>query len=127
MRRLPALTALLTAGTAALLGSAPAHAAQSACAPETGDWCTSVAAKKGRRYLELSTFSFRGTVKICVTGPKRRTCRSTPLRAQAHDVYRARLRWSTAFPDQGRGRYRVTFAPSVTAKQLGPTLSFRVR
>jgi hypothetical protein len=109
------------------LAAAPAHAAQSACAPETGDWCTSVAAKKGRRYLELSTFSFRGTVEICVAGPKRRSCRSTPLRRQAHDVYRARLRWSTAFPDQGRGRYRVTFAPSVTGKQLGPTLSFRVR
>ncbi len=127
MRRPAALLASSAVLAATAVGAAPAHAARSACAPETGDWCTSVAAKKGRRYLELSTFSFRGTVEICVAGPKRRTCRSTPLRRQAHDVYRARLRWSTAFPDQGRGRYRVTFAPSVTGKQLGPTLSFRVR
>lgn len=62
-----------------------------------------------------------------MAGPRRGTCRTATLRGTKAGVYRARLRWSTSFPDQGRGRYRVTFAPSVTGDPLGPTLSFRVR
>lgn len=123
MRRSPVLAAALSVGLVAL-APAPAVAASSACAPETGDWCTSVQKRAGRRYLTLTTFSFRGTVRICVRGPERRTCRTARLRATRDGIFQARLRWSRSFPDQGPGRYRVTFAPSVTGAQLGPTLSF---
>lgn len=127
MRRPAVLTLALVVGATALATAPAAGAAESACAPETGDWCTSVAEAKGRRYLQLTTFSFRGSVRICVTGPQRRTCRSATLRTTKDGLYRARLLWSRSFPDQGAGRYRVTFAPSVTGDRLGPTLSFRVR
>lgn len=105
---------------------AGASAATSACAPETGDWCTSVAKRGGERVLSLQTFSFRGSVKICVTGPQRRTCRSTKLRTTKDGLYRAALN-ADRFPDQGRGRYRVTFTPDVTDQRLGPTLSYTER
>lgn len=118
--------AVVVAGTVLGLPST-AVAATSACAPETGDWCTSVAQRDGRRVLALTTFSFRGSVRICVTGPRRRTCRTPRLRGTEDGLFRAALNWRTRFPNQGRGRYRVTFTPDVTGRKLGPTLSFTVR
>jgi hypothetical protein len=127
MRRPSLLALALAVGATALSAPSAATAATGACAPETGDWCTSVTKTDGRRSLQLTTFSFRGSVKICVRGPRQRTCRSARLRRTKDGVYRARLTWATSFPDQGAGRYRVTFEPSVTGDQLGPTLSFTER
>lgn len=126
MKRPVLVTALLTS-TAALAVPSAAGAATSACAPETGDWCTSVAKRKGERILSTETFSFRGTVRICVTGPKGRTCRTARLRETTAGLYRAALNWERSFPDRGRGRYRVTFTPDASGRKLGPTLSFTIR
>lgn len=122
----PALAlALLVGGTALALPGA-AGAATGACAPETGDWCTSVAKRDGRRVLALTTFSFRGSVKICVTGPQQRTCRTAKLRKTKDGIFRAAVNWRSGFPNQGAGRYRVTFTPDVSGDKLGPTLSFTI-
>lgn len=125
-RARPALALALVVGGGALALPAGATAATSACAPETGDWCTSVAKRKGERVLSLETFSFRGRVEICVTGPKRRTCRTARLRETRSGLFRAAVN-AERFPDQGAGRYRVTFTPDVSGERLGPTLSFTVR
>lgn len=125
----PARTAIalvLAVGGTALALPAGASAATSACAPETGDWCTSVAKRKGERVLYLETFSFRGSVKICVTGPQQRTCRSAKLRETKAGLFRAAIN-AKRFTDQGKGRYRVTFTPDVSNEKLGPTLSFTIR
>jgi hypothetical protein len=60
------LVALAASGALALVASA--NAGTSYCSP-TGDYCTSVARLQGLRYLRLSTFSFRGLVRICVKSP----------------------------------------------------------
>ena len=127
MKRPSLVAAALLSTTAALAVPSAAGAATSACAPETGDWCTSVAERDGRRVLSTETFSFRGKVRICVTGPKGRTCRAARLRETKAGTYRAALSWKRSFPDQGRGRYRVTFTPDASGRKLGPTLSFTIR
>jgi cbb3-type cytochrome oxidase cytochrome c subunit len=76
-------------------------------------------------YLRVGTFSFRGRVRICVTGPRGpRVCHSYPLRALANGMYEAKARWHGNYPSEGAGTYRVAFFWGAT--RLGPVLSFRV-
>jgi len=109
---------------AALALAASAAAATSYCSP-TGDYCTSVARQKHVRYLRLSTFSFRGRVKICVRDPRNlRTCHSYTLR-KAGLLYVVAVKWKSHFPNPGPGTYRVSFLLDTAA--LGPVLSFTLR
>jgi hypothetical protein len=98
--------------------------ARSSYCSRTGDYCTQVKRKSGRVYLGLSTFSFRGRYRLCVTTPVReRTCRVARLRRGAHGIYSSTVRWSKRFPKAGRGSYRVRWYYG--GSQLGPALSFR--
>jgi hypothetical protein len=113
---------LLVAAVGALAFAASSAAATGYCSP-TGDYCTSVARVHGLRYLQISTFSFRGRVKICVTDPTTaRVCRAFRLR-KVGPVWQVRVLWKRHFPNRGAGLYRVSFFYGPT--RLGPVLSFR--
>ena len=122
MRLLPVL---LIVGLLAVVGLAPtAQARSSSCSP-TGDYCTQVAKRHGKTVFVISTFSFRGRVKLCVTAPdKTRACKQVRLLSVGKGVYRSTKGWRANFRYKGKGVYRVTWAQSA---RLGPVLSFRVR
>ena len=105
----------------AFLAPASAQAGTTFCSP-TGDFCTSVARLKGLRYLRISTFSFRGLVKICVRDPSAApTCHSFRLR-KAGPLYQVKVLWKRHYPNRGAGVYRVGFYLGQT--RLGPVLGF---
>lgn len=118
------LTAMLVVGLAALALAASASAASNYCSP-TGDYCTSTAREGGAVFLRLSTFSFIGPIKICVTNPKsKRVCRTFQLKKRGA-MYQVKVRWHRNYPSAGPGRYRVGFFLGRT--RLGPILDFRIR
>jgi len=117
------LLALLLVLAAAL--PAGAGASSGYCSP-TGDYCTSVQRHRNDFHLRLGTFSFRGSVDICVIPPRGgTTCRSFTLRRRSHGIYAVGVHWRHHFPSKGAGTYRVRFRAS--GGKLGPRLSFRVR
>jgi hypothetical protein len=115
---------LAAAVLGALVAAAPAAAKTTYCSP-TGDYCTSVGRIQHVRYLRLSTFSFRGSVKICVRDPKAvRTCHSYRLR-KSGQLFQVKVIWKRHYPNPGPGTYRVTFF--LGAAKLGPALTFTLR
>jgi hypothetical protein len=120
MRAALAVVVVVAAGMLA----ASASASSRYCSP-TGDFCTSTQRVSGAVYLRLSTFSFGGPVKVCVTEPGGiRQCRTFRLRRRG-SVWQLSLRWATYFSPAGPGRYRVAFFLGRT--RLGPVLDFRKR
>jgi hypothetical protein len=116
--------AILVLGAIAgvLFVATSAQAGTTYCSP-TGDFCTSVARLHGLRYLRISTFSFRGLVKICVRDPNAtRTCHSFRLR-KAGSLYQVKVLWKRRYPNRGAGVYRVGFYLGPT--RLGPVLGFK--
>lgn len=109
---------------AAFALAASATAATNYCSP-TGDYCTSTAREGGAVFLRLSTFSFIGPIKICVTDPKaKRVCRTFQLRKRGA-MWQVKVRWHRNYANTGPGRYRVAFFLGRT--RLGPVLDFRIR
>jgi hypothetical protein len=109
---------------AGLAASSSASAASNYCSP-SGDYCTSTARVGGAVMLRLTTFSFSGPIRICVTDPtSKRVCKRFPLRKRS-GTWQASVRWHRHFPNAGRGRYRVAFFLGST--RLGPVLDFRIR
>ena len=120
MRLLFVAAAVLTA----LAVSSAASAASSYCSP-TGDYCTSTTRVTGTVLLRLTTFSFQGPIRICVTAPtRRRVCKTFRL-AKRGATWRTSVRWYRNFPNAGPGRYRVGFFIGPT--RLGPLLDFVIR
>jgi len=127
MRFISATAVLAAASLLVGIGAPTARAAEAYCSP-TGDYCTSVAKVGGKRFLRAGTFSFRGSVRMCVTPPRgRRECVSRRLESVRSSFLQASARWATWFTDHGRGLYRASFyAPEdVGGVQLGPFLYFR--
>lgn len=109
---------------AALAAGSAASAATNYCSP-SGDYCTSTAREGGAVFLRLSTFSFTGPIRICVTDPKaKRACRTFQLRKRGA-MWQVKVRWHRNYPSAGPGRYRVGFFLGRT--RLGPVLDFRLR
>ncbi len=123
---LAAASVLIASGGAA---TAPAAAASSYCSP-TGDYCYSATLRGGAVRLGLSTFSFRGRLRVCVTPPAggSRDCRTFRLRRTSDGIFQVDVKWSAHFPRHGPGTYRVSFAPATTGgAKLGPGTTFRRR
>jgi cbb3-type cytochrome oxidase cytochrome c subunit len=116
------LAVALAATLVALAVVPPAAARTSYCSP-SGDYCTSAQRRSGAVYLRISTFSFRGRVRICVRH-QTRVCHSYRLRAATHGLYEAKVRWYGNYPNQGTGTYRVAFFLGTT--RLGPILAFAI-
>lgn len=107
--------------SAALLVPAGAQAASGRCS-QSGDSCYSAGKRKGKVRLVFSTFSVRGRVETCVTGPRgaARECKRFLLRRGARGIYVVDVAWSAYFTPHGAGRYRVTFrAPGADAAYPG--------
>ncbi|CAA9579448.1 MAG: hypothetical protein AVDCRST_MAG88-3153 [uncultured Thermomicrobiales bacterium] len=106
-----------------LLPVAAADARSSFCSP-TGDYCTSVQKKRSDVLLRVATFSFRGSVRICVRAPDgAATCKRFRLLRGRAGIYASTKSWKRHFPNLGRGVYRVRW--QVAGANLGPRLSFR--
>jgi hypothetical protein len=88
------------------------------------DFCTrALKTAAGKVYLELRSISLHGRYTLCVTTPARHTdCRPFTLR-RVGDEFVSRVRWTANFPDEGRGRYSVTW--QLGPQRLGPPLGFR--
>ena len=91
---------------------------------QTGDYCTeTIKSRRGVVYLELRAVSFNGRYTLCVTPPAGETnCRFFTLRRNG-DRFVSHVRWSTNFPNDGPGRYKVVWR--LGPDQLGPALAFR--
>lgn len=95
------------------------------CSP-TGDVCTrTIKSRRGAVYLGMSSPSLTGRYTLCVTPPGKRVadCRFFTLRRRG-DGFVSHVRWSTNFPDGGKGRYRVVW--KLGRQRLGPALGFRI-
>jgi hypothetical protein len=118
------LSVVIVIGLAAFAVAGSAGAASNYCSP-TGDYCTSTQRLDGAVFLRLATFSFSGTLRICVTDSKaKRVCRAFQLRKRGA-MWRVAVRWHRNYPNTGPGRYRVAFFLGAT--RLGPVLDFRIR
>lgn len=125
MNRSIALAATLTA--LAFLAAVPAAQARSSHCSPTGDYCTQIGKRNGKTVLVISTFSFRGKVRVCVTAPdKSRTCKRFRLLSVGKGVYRSTKGYRANFPKRAKGVYRVTWSTGGSSR-LGPVLSFRIR
>jgi hypothetical protein len=112
---------------AAAAGTAPsgAAAASSYCSP-TGDYCLGAVRRVGVLRLVLDTFSLRGRVQVCVTGPQAtRACRHFRLARKPHEIYGLSARWSAHYPHEGPGTYTARFR--YAGAVLGEPVTFRVR
>jgi hypothetical protein len=110
----------------AVVAPAPAQAASGFCSP-TGDYCYSVGPVKGVVRLKLATFSFQGSVRVCVTAPDAsRSCKPFRLR-ESRGVFSVDARWSAHFPRKGAGTYRVSFTGPSSSTLFKPSVTFRLR
>ena len=114
------MLAVVGVGAAA---ASDAQAARGYCSP-SGDYCYAVKKREDVWPITFGTFSFRGRVKTCVTGPAEiEVCRRFRLRLdRERSIYRFAVRWSRHFPNEGAGRYRVRFFWQ--GSRLGPGVSF---
>ena len=125
--RLPLAAVLLATPFAVAAGGAapiPGKAIAAYCSP-SGDVCFGVFRRSGVVYLDLTTFArYFGRYRLCVDGPVgREVCKSFPIRKRGAN-YGSSVRWSTNYPREGAGVYRVTWK---LQQRLGPTLKFTLR
>jgi hypothetical protein len=93
------------------------------CTP-TGDYCQGVFQRPGGTiYTDLTTFSYRGWIDVCITHTTR-VCRRAHLDAQGGGLFRARTRWQAGYPDEGSGRYVVAWLDA-GGNRIGRRLAFR--
>jgi len=118
-----ALGLLLTLGPGGSVASAKPPPPRSYCATA---FCTEVAGTKASQIsLELGTFNFTASHRVCVNPPRGKTvCRRLSLTRGALALYHGDVYWADKFPHRGRGIYRVRWTQD--GVQLGPVLGFRL-
>ena len=122
MRRL--VTASLAALLAALVLAAPAAARSSYCS-RSGDYCYGLSAERDPVIALTMMARYFKEARICVSPPSgNRTCRTFRVRRYGQ-VYGVRVRWSSKFPNRGKGTYKVKLYNGDDS--LGPSVSFRRR
>lgn len=110
--------------TASALLTAPAAQARSSYCSPTGDYCTGVLERGASVQLRISSFAFRGQVRLCVRPPRGgATCKAFRLYPKRGGLHESTVRWGERFPRRGRGRYEVRYQKF--GNTLGRPLSFR--
>lgn len=90
---------------------------------QTGDLCYGIRRERGAVVLRIDTFArYFDRYTLCVTSPRRRVCGRFPVFDDGR-FWSSTVRWHRQFPDDGPGRYRVSWRLGSTP--LGPTLGFR--
>jgi hypothetical protein len=118
---------LMTAGALALVPSTAraGHRPNDYCSPN-GDFCTETLIKDGARRFRISSLSFSGRYRLCVTGPDElRECKRFTLVEGDRGSYNDSVRWRRHFTYQGVGAYHVSWHKF--GDRLGPILGFHVR
>ena len=109
------MLALIVAG---MLTTTPS----SYCSP-SGDLCYGIRRQRGAVVLRIDTFArYFGRYTLCVTSPRRWVCGRFPI-FRTGPTWSSTVRWQRQFPDDGQGRYRVSWR--LGESPLGPSLSFR--
>jgi hypothetical protein len=92
----------------------------------SGDFCTSVQSRAGDHVLRIGGFPFRGSYRLCVTGPDAGSdCGTFPFRRGRFDIYSSDVSWRDNFPSRGSGDYSVHWELDPQTP-LGPDLFFAV-
>lgn len=121
---MPRVRRLLIASIlAAALWPSTAVARSTFCSP-TGDFCQAAKKEAGVVRLSLTTFSFRGSIQVCVAyqTDDEYTCHSFRLHAIGSGLYESKVRWAAFFPHEKHGRYRVTWEQD--GYRIGQRVSF---
>jgi len=107
----------------AFLAAAALAAPAPYCSP-SGDVCYGVLERQSQIVLRIDTIErYFGRYTLCVTSPRgRRVCGSFPI-FRNRTLWTSTVRWQRQFPNDGRGRYRVSWR--LGSGPLGPTLVFR--
>lgn len=111
------LAAALTLGVAA-----PAAPAATSWCSESGDQCWGTFKRDGKRYVSVTYAArYKTSEKLCVKAPTGdRDCVTRKLKRGKFDTWALTLRWSTNFPNRGKGTYEL--------ESPGPEpITFRVR
>jgi hypothetical protein len=100
-----------------------APGASSYCSP-SGDLCYGIVRRGDAVVLRIDTIErYFARYTLCVRSPRgRRVCGSFPI-FRNDRVWTSAVRWRRQFPNDGPGRYAVTWRLGGGA--LGPALSFR--
>jgi hypothetical protein len=116
------LLALTLSLLAALALAAPASARSSYCS-QSGDVCYGLSAGSDPKIqLSLAAKYFK-EARICVSPPSgNRSCGTFAVKRYG-SFYGVRVRWSSKFPNKGKGTYKVKFYNG--ADSLGPSVSFK--
>jgi hypothetical protein len=92
----------------------------------SGDFCTSVQSRAEDHVLRIGGFPFRGSYRLCVTGPDAGSdCGTFPFRRGRFDIYSSDVSWRDNFPSRGSGDYNVHWELDPQTP-LGPDLFFTV-
>ena len=97
--------------------------ADSYCSP-TGDWCSAVMLSRRGKIISFGTFSFRGSVRVCVrkSGSRKTDCKYLSLRPDVGSLYTASGLYGRDWPLRGHGHFRVSFESD--GYRLGRVLEF---
>ena len=107
--------------------AAPAGAAtilDGYCSP-SGDYCTSVVKKvSGAIVFKIRAFAnYFGQAEACVRRTSR-VCHTVHAREDNHGLFIWAIRWQDNYPNQGPGRYNVTWRDKSSGARIGPRLHF---
>jgi hypothetical protein len=119
------ICALATAALAASVVPS-AQARRTYCAAD-GDYCLGMFKVRGRIYLGIDSFAFRGNVRLCVQSPNGlRKCLVFKLRRDSSNghLYRSHVKWSDHFPHGQKGLYRAVWHYAGTRL---PLIHFTIR
>lgn len=100
------LLAIVVASVALGLAAPAAPAASSWCS-ESGDQCWGTFKRDGKRYVGVTyAAQYKTRERLCVRSPKgQRDCVKRKLRRGKSGTYTLNVRWSTTFPNRGKGTY----------------------
>jgi hypothetical protein len=92
----------------------------------SGDLCYGIKRQGQDAILRIDSFVNFSPYRLCVQAPAGAvTCKRFRLHAEAGGLFGSKVRWSTHFPNGGKGVYRVRWRAG--GNSLGPRLRFRRR
>lgn len=121
MKKVLALVAVV--GLVSTAVPARAHHLPNAWCSESGDVCLSTKMSDGKRKLRIGLGArYFNRYELCVNGPESTTCHTYEI-TNNDGVYGDSVRWDRNFPNEGSGRYTVTWK-FMNGDRIGRRLGF---